>query len=86
MNCILEKDKYLENNLINKVKFLYKKVEELENKINILENKSNSNEEVVLDETIYRSALLGPPYIRRQPGFLYNKKNDIDFENLNILE
>ena len=85
MNCILEKDKDLENNLINKVKFLYKKVEELENKINILENK-NSNEEVILDETIYRSALLGPPYIRRQPGFLYNKKDDIDFNNLNILE
>tara|TARA_Y100000996_G_scaffold357428_1_gene298665 strand:- start:97 stop:354 length:258 start_codon:yes stop_codon:yes gene_type:complete len=64
------------NELYNIVNLLQKKVSELEKKINKLEtenqnntNNWNYNQEVILEEKIFRSICIEPPEISRQNGF-----------------
>tara|TARA_Y100001980_G_C14488112_1_gene265550 strand:+ start:466 stop:711 length:246 start_codon:yes stop_codon:yes gene_type:complete len=73
---LCENNNLSNNELNNIVNLLQKKVSELEKKINKLEtenqnntNNSNYNDEVVLEEKIFRSICIQPPEISRQHAF-----------------
>ena len=73
---LCENNNLSNNELNNIVNLLQKKVSELEKKINKLEtenqnntNNWNYNDEVILEEKIFRSICLEPPEISRQNAF-----------------
>ena len=74
---LCENDNLTNNELNNIVNLLQKKVSDLEKKINKLEteiqynsnNSNNYNDEVVLEEKIFRSICIQPPEISRQHAF-----------------
>ena len=73
---LCENDNQSNSELNNIVKLLQKKVSELEKKISKLETESqynsnnwNYNDEVVLEEKIFRSICIEPPEISRQHAF-----------------
>lgn len=73
---LCENNNLSNNELNNIVNLLQKKVSELEKKINKLEtenqnntNNWNYNDEVILEEKIFRSICIEPPEISRQNAF-----------------
>jgi hypothetical protein len=76
---LCENDNLTNNELNNIVNLLQKKVSDLEKKINKLEteiqynsnnsNNFNYNDEVLLEEKIFRSICIEPPEISRQHAF-----------------
>lgn len=73
---LCENNNLSNNELNNIVILLQKKVSELEKKINKLEtenqnntNNWNYNDEVILEEKIFRSICIEPPEISRQNAF-----------------